>query len=83
MSDILAFPATQAAVSQSDLERLLALRAQAKGIENDAAAIESQVRQAIEAGARIEPGLHVAFLREVHRDGYEVGPRDFKQLVVR
>lgn len=77
------FPAAPPRVLQSDLERLLALRAQAKGIENDAAAIESRVRQAIEAGARIEPGLHVAFLRDVHRDGHEVGSRDFRQLIVR
>lgn len=83
MSDVLPFPTAPPRVSQSDLERLLALRAQAKGIESECSTIELRIREAIESGARIEPGVRVAFLRDVHRDGYEVGPRDFRQLVVR
>jgi hypothetical protein len=83
MTDVLEFPSAPPSVSQADLERLVALRAQAKALESECSTIEKRVRAAIEAGARIEPGLRVAYLRECHRDGYAVEASDYKQLVVR
>lgn len=83
MSDVIQFPSEPPRVVQSDLERIVALREHGARLEAERKAIEQQVREAIEAGARIEPGVRVAFLRECHRDGYTVQAADYRQLVVK
>jgi len=54
----------QEPVTQSQLQRIIALRNQAAALAKDLDSAESAVQTALESGASVEPGIHVASLKE-------------------
>ena len=51
-------------ISQTELGLLLSLRGRLKQLQEEVAAAEESLKTRLEAGAQIEPGDHVAELRE-------------------
>ena len=64
---VVPFPSTQEQITQAQLERIIALRNQAATLAKDLESEEAEVRTALEAGTPVEPGTHVASLKEISR----------------
>jgi hypothetical protein len=54
-------------ITQLELELLLSLRNRLKNLESQVAAEEAALKSRLEAGATVDPGVHVAELKESFR----------------
>jgi len=65
-SPVVQFPQSvpAAEIRQEKLELILLLRNESKRIDEQLKSVESEVRAALEAKAPVEPGVHVASLKE-------------------
>ncbi len=59
------FPNKQ--ITQTQLERIISLRNQVSALKADLEAAEVEAKTALEAGVEVEPGTHVASLKESFR----------------
>ena len=70
---VIPFPDSQQAqstpqeVSQAQLEYVLHLRRESRRIQEALTQVETEVKQALEVGAEVEPGTHLTELRESWR----------------
>ena len=61
------FPNKQ--ITQAQLQRIIGLRNEVSALKADLETAEAEARTALEAGAEVEPGTHVASLKEsFHRN---------------
>lgn len=70
-------------IYQEDLEEYLLLTRLMREAEKAWKKKRSDIKSALRAGARIEPGVHVAVLEADQRNGYVVAPCSSFKLVVR
>jgi hypothetical protein len=75
---VVPFQAKQEAISQLTLQLYLSLRARARQLEEQIAQAEAEIRQALEAGAAVEPGLLRAFIKITERRNVA-----WKEVVIR
>jgi len=77
-SVLVPFPAKQPAITQTELELLLALRAQAEKVALQVAEAEQSVRARLEAGSVVVAGFFKALLKVIERRNVS-----WKSVVVR
>ena len=65
--EVVPFPSPQEQITQAQLERVIALRNQVAALKAGLESEEADVKTALEAGTPVEPGTHVASLREGFR----------------
>jgi hypothetical protein len=65
--NVVPFQAPTEEVRQEKLELIMLLRNERKRIDEQLESVESEVRAALEAKAPVEPGVHIASLKESFR----------------
>ena len=64
---VVPFPSHQEQITQAQIERVIQLRNAVAAFKKHLDTAESEVKTALEAGAPVEPGTHVASLKESFR----------------
>lgn len=64
---VIPFPSPEKKITQEQLRRIIALRNQVAALTKDLEAAEDETQTALESGVPVEPGIHVASLKESFR----------------
>ena len=66
-SPAISFPSKEEQITQAQLIRVVSLRNMISALRSDLEAVESGIKVALENGASVQPGVHVASLKETLR----------------
>jgi len=58
------FPLKEEQITQAQLIRVMSLRNMISALKADLDSVEAQVKTALESGATVDPGVHIAALKE-------------------